>query len=120
MRIVPLLLAALALSSCKLDEDRWPEKIAKAECQFAEKCDKASFYYNYRDLDTCVQHELRIWEEHTEFYEEQCIFDRNQAKACLKALDRSCKKAGREYDELFKACFEVWDCLDELEDHTPL
>lgn len=122
MRPIPLLLILTCAVSCKLDEERWPAKIAKAECKFAERCNAASFYYNYRDVDTCVEHELRIWEEHTEFYEKDCIFDRDQARDCLDALNRRCKSAGREYDQLFAACFEVWDCgVQELdEDNLPL
>jgi len=114
MRRVPVLLLLLA-ASCKMTEERWPDKIAKASCKFEERCHTASFYYNYRDVDQCVEHELQIWQEHTDFYEKDCTFQPDLAKDCLRALDRRCKKAGREYDELFQVCLEVWDCVQDLD-----
>lgn len=111
--LLPLLL--VLASSCGISEDKWPDKSAKAQCKFAERCSTAQFYYNYDDVGACVDDTLEFWEEYEDFYL-TCDFDADKAKACLKALDTRCKKAGQTYDDLFETCFEVWDCGDDFSD----
>lgn len=99
---------------CKITEDEWPEKSAEAQCKFAERCSTSQFYYHFEDVKDCVADALDTWDDVKDYYDEECIYDDDAAKACLKALDRSCKKAGQEYEEVFEACFEVWDCDDDF------
>ncbi len=112
-------LAALALlqTACfGVNEDNWPDRWAKNRCQFAKSCEKATFFFNYEDVDECTEDQLDLYEEVDDQYS-GCTFDKKMAKECLSALNTRCKAAGADYEELFSPCFEVWDCgSDEPED----
>lgn len=105
-------LAMVALAACGPRESNWGEKIAKAECSFAERCDAANFYFRYDDEGACRD------EKEAAFALVEpglvgCTFDKDAASDCLNALGQSCKTVGREYDTLVAPCAVVWTCGDD-------
>ena len=112
MRAKITALAALAVlqTACfGVNEKNWEDRYAKNRCQFAKSCEKATFWFNYADMDECIDHQLTLYNETDDLYS-GCTFDKKMAKECVSALNSSCKTAGADYDVLFAACYEVWDC----------
>jgi hypothetical protein len=115
-RIAALALLALAQTACfGVNEKNWADRWAKNRCQFAKSCEKATFWYNYEDMDECVDHQLELYQEADDLYD-GCTFDKKEARACIKALNSRCKVAGAEYETRFEACGDVFDCGGDAED----
>jgi len=107
-KIASLTALALLQTACfGVNEKNWEDRYAKNRCQFAKSCEKATFWYNYADMDECVSDQVDL---QGELDYSGCDFDKKMAKECISALNTRCKAAGAEYEELFSACFEVWDC----------
>ena len=100
------------LGGCSVNEDSWPNKYAHATCDFAKRCSSAYFFYEYDNVNDCVDEYKDYWEEYGASRYADCNFDQGKAKDCLNSLDRSCKAAGSDYDDLFDDCYDVWDCGD--------
>jgi hypothetical protein len=90
-------------------EDNWGKKSAKAQCDYAKRCDAANFWFTWDDEKAC-QDSLEADYDAGVPDLVGCTFDPHAARDCLKALDQSCKEIGREYDALFPPCLAVWDC----------
>lgn len=102
--------AALIVGSCGVDAESWTEKVSKAECDYAKRCDRANFFYLYEDEDSCRNTKEFEWGE---VDLQLCAFDQDAARDCMNAFHSSCKKVGREYQDLVGPCFLVWDCGTE-------
>lgn len=114
MRIGGALLGAGLLVGCgRVNETRWPERAARASCDFAERCAEANFFYRFGDRATCRAENLSALEEEAAVASAAgCVFDREQARACLQALGQSCRDAGLAGDALTDPCVRVWNCTD--------
>ena len=104
---------------CGVNEKKWDVKSAKVSCKMAKRCSTSQFYYNYDNLEECVDDALEQNEDQYEDYVDECFFDPKQARACLKAMRGSCKSIGLDYETLYDACYKVWECQEvELDTAT--
>jgi hypothetical protein len=110
---LPLFVALLG--SC-VTEKGWPDRAAKVSCKFAKRCSTSQFYFTFDDMADCIDSTQDQFRAQEDFQEDNCTFDKKQARDCLKALRGSCKAIGKDYDALYQACFEVWDCGGEALD----
>ena len=108
-RVQRWILGLVALGGCGVNEENWSDKLAKAECSFAERCDAATFWYTYEDASACVDEKFAAYSA-GEAELVGCTFVKDAAKDCLDALGASCKVIGREYEARVAACYAVWDC----------
>jgi hypothetical protein len=109
VKLAGLAVVALVQTACfAVTEKNWEDRYAKNRCQFAKSCEKATFYFNYADMDECVGHQIKLYNERDDHA--GCTFDKKMAKDCVSALNSRCKVAGADYESLFAACYEVWDC----------
>ena len=99
-------------SGCGVTEKKWDMKSAKVSCKMAKRCSTAQFFYNYDNLEECVDDALEQNEDRYEDYIDECFFDPKQARACLKAMRSTCKSIGADYEELYDACYKVWECQE--------
>lgn len=117
MRRIGLLFAMVGLlGSCGLNETRYNKKVAKAYCKWEERCDSADFYANFDTVGACADAQEAQLTKLDAYYAASCVFNKDQARDCLKALDTGCQKSAVEFNELFAPCYAVWDCA---QDFTP-
>ena len=107
---LPVLMALAAMTGCKVTEENWPEKIAKAECAYRERCAAADFWYYYESGRDCEDEYIDRWDEFGSKIYSECDFNEEKAKDCLDAMDSSCKDVGEQYDDWDETCYEVWEC----------
>lgn len=112
MRLPALVaLAALAtLSACKITEENYPEKVAKAQCDYLERCTASTFWYYYESGRDCEDEFMDRWEDYGSITYKDCDFNEEEAKACLDALDMSCRDVGEQYDDWDESCYAVYEC----------
>lgn len=115
MQRLGFLLATLGLlTGCGLNEQRYNRKVAKAFCKWEERCESADFYANFDDVGACADAQEAQLAKLDEYYASKCVFDKKQARACLKALDSSCQVSAVEFNEVFAPCYAVWDCAADF------
>ena len=105
--------AAVALATgCfgKANEKNWPEKSAKVSCRMAKRCSTSQFYFHYDNMGDCVDAAMDLYDDRSDFYEDNCELDKQEARRCIKLMKRSCKAIGSDYDELYDVCSSVWLC----------
>lgn len=107
----------LAVGCGRVTEDNWSETVSDSYCTFQKRCNAAEFFSNFDDVQTCSDANLDMLAELDSYYD-ACLFDKKQARQCLKALDSRCKEAGANFEELFQPCYEVWDCPLDFEAST--
>lgn len=91
------------------DRDRYPEQIAKAQCQFDKACYRAEFFYDHINVPDCFDESMSIWADIAPEYDD-CSFNEDKAVECLEWYSRSCKITGKELDQLINDCESVWRC----------
>ncbi len=109
-RCLLLALCLAALGGCKLTEERYKKRVAKAFCQWQERCQTADFYANFDKVGACVDATVKEISRQDDYYARKCRYQADRARKCIKAYGASCKKSASEYDTLFQPCYEVWDC----------
>lgn len=108
-----ILLAALGLlPACGVSAENWSTRSAKATCAFQEKCATANYWAQWVDKNDCLNQTEQALDAEA-LANAACLFDEDQARACLKALGSSCKKAGENAETLFEPCYHVYNCGSE-------
>lgn len=107
----------LAVGCGGIKEDNWSDKVSDAYCSFQKRCNSADFYNNFADVKSCSEANVEMLADLDSYYD-ACLFDKKQARSCLKALNNSCKDVGSNFEELFQPCYEVWDCPLDFEAST--
>ena len=105
-----LLPVLMTLTACAVDRESWPDKYAKALCDFEKSCAAAQFYYLYDDTRDCLDEQEDYWKSYGEQAFETCTFDAGKAEECLDTLKSSCKDIGNDLNDFDPACDAVWDC----------
>lgn len=109
-------LAAVVLAGCSLlsgpvTEDNYFEQAAIQSCKLYKDCYAAYFYSEYDDIDDCVDGTLDAGEDYQDFVEDECDFDEDNAADCLAEYKgMSCEDVYDDYEDIYDACSEVWDC----------
>ncbi len=102
-------LVLVVVAACGPRESNWSQRLARAECSFAERCDASNFYFVFDDEGACRDEKEAIYVA-AEADLLGCVFDKDAASDCLNALGQSCKTVGREFDTLVAPCGVVWTC----------
>lgn len=107
--------ALLALASgcgvfTQVDEDNFAEVYAEETCKQVKRCYRAQYDGEFDgDLDECVDNGVEYWED-LEDYLDDCDFDDDKAKDCIRAISgASCEELWDDED-LLDDCWEVYSC----------
>lgn len=93
-----------------VDEDNWSEKSATAMCKSMEKCYRAAFEAEYDDVADCVDNQMDLADEYSDYYDD-CDFDDGNAQDCLDSINEAdCGDFYDDPEDVYEACLEVWDC----------
>lgn len=98
----------LFLGACAPDETEFISRYAESECDYAIRCydDSVLNFNGWSDVDTCVADRGPAITGDAE----GCVYDKKQAKACLKAMkDLAC---GENDPEIPEVCTLVFACDD--------
>ena len=95
---------------CGPSEDAWAQRSAKLSCKLAKRCSTSQFYFNYDNVEECVDDALEQNEDRQDFYDDECVFNKKEARECYAAMKNSCKNIGKDYEQLYDACSRVWNC----------
>ena len=108
-----LSLLSLWLVGCSwlapVNEDNWISKYSKATCDYSQRCAAAQFFYNYDDIDECIEEMEEVHEDLEDYYDD-CDFEQDHAEDCLTMLRSSCREIGEDLDDFWDDCGRVWDC----------
>lgn len=85
------------LGACGLDEGRWAEAAARAECDQAQRCDAAAFASAWTGPEECRSRRAPAWQGQV-----GCVFDEVAAEVCLDGLRSICGPP--------PPCAAVWRC----------
>jgi hypothetical protein len=108
------------LSSCsfliQLDENTYPEIMAKEQCRLYKKCWRGYFDDEFTDIEDCIDEITDNIEDAVDSMDDlDCDFEDDEAEQCLVAhQEATCEdhfELHYEYDgPLADDCDEVWDC----------
>lgn len=100
----------LAFVGCTLDEDRFVQRAAKAECTIVQQCDNTLFTGLYETRPRCVESRARLWTaRQREAADRGCAWQADEAKDCLSSLQRATSCEGYDVEDLFEdPCPGVW------------
>lgn len=103
--------AGCSLIGAPVNEDNYFEVSAKENCKLFEECYAAFFYSEYDDIDDCVDSVLDDAEDYNEQLADDCDFDEDNAQDCMDAYrGMKCEDVYDDYEDIYDACSEVWDC----------
>ena len=106
----------VVLAGCGLKEEKFEEKFAVANCEWALECyDDASLeFLGWDDLDACVNDFGGRYIAETQ----GCVYDKKAARQCLRAMKKHpCPPAGED-PALPETCEAAFVCGDESTDDS--
>lgn len=106
MQSLSALCAMVLLGACgRVPEEAWQAEASEASCRTLRRCDPITYHRYYTDLDSCIEvTEVPVPELAS------CRYDEKAAHDCLRALDWSCARLGRDHALRVETCNAVWDC----------
>lgn len=109
-----LSLVVLAACGGDLTQETFPTEVAPVICQQTRTCALGYYESEYRDEDDCIsQVEEQYSAEGTENDAAGCVFDLEEAEACVEALKGATCEEWFEGDAL-EDCADVWTCASEV------
>ena len=115
MRLAAALVCAiplLTLAACgsDLSQETFPTEVAPVICDQTRTCALGYFESEYRDEDDCLTTiEEQFSVEGSENDAKGCVFDIEEAKACIEALKGATCEQWFEGDAI-EDCADVWTC----------